>query len=277
MSASMVNPLFNNPTPVERDAPVDIPKLPAAVVRVVPDSSGDVVDLRNVRKQFGTRTVLKDINLQIRKGEFVALLGASGSGKTTLLRILSSLETATAGSLQVAQNRSVVFQEPRLLPFRKLCSNVVLGLTRAQRAEVDVRAALAEVGLADHLNAWPKSLSGGEAQRAALARALVRAPDLLLLDEPFAALDALTRIKMQNLVLKLWDLHQPGVLFITHDVDESIVLADRVLVLKDGELAVDIELSAARPRDRSSVAFRDTRKILLKHLGVSENYEFSQN
>ena len=238
-------------------------------------SNDDVVTLKNVTKRFHDRTVLKDINIRIRKGEFVALLGASGSGKTTLLRILSSLETATTGSLSVAQNRSVVFQEPRLLPFRRVRGNVVLGLSKAEQTKVDVLGALSEVGLASHLNAWPKGLSGGEAQRVALARALVRAPNLLLLDEPFAALDALTRIKMQNLVLKLWKMHSPGVLFITHDVEEAIVLADRVLVLKDGELSVDIPLAASRPRDRSSAEFRDVRKVLLQHLGVSENYEFS--
>lgn len=234
-----------------------------------------VVSLGGVTKQFGGRVVLRDIDLEIGKGEFVALLGASGSGKTTLLRILSSLELATTGSLQVAQNRSVVFQEPRLLPFRKVGSNVVLGLSKAARKQVDVVGALDEVGLASHIKAWPKSLSGGEAQRVALARALVRAPDLLLLDEPFAALDALTRIKMQNLVLRLWSLHSPGVLFITHDVDEAIVLADRVLVLKNGALAVDVKLGASRPRDRATAEFRDMRTMLLGHLGVSENYDFS--
>ncbi|WP_213765535.1 ABC transporter ATP-binding protein [Caballeronia sp. dw_19] len=230
----------------------------------------DVISLSNVQKGFGDRMVLKDINLRLQRGEFVVLLGASGSGKTTLLRILSSLELATAGTLEVAQNRSVVFQEPRLMPFRRVHSNVAFGLSRDELSRVDVHAALAEVGLEQRTNAWPKNLSGGEAQRVALARALVRAPDLLLLDEPFAALDALTRIKMQNLVLRLWAEHRPGVLFITHDVEEAIVLADRVLVLKHGELAVDIALEADRPRDRSSAMFRDMRSLLLGHLGVSE-------
>lgn len=233
-------------------------------------SGPDVVSLVNVQKRFGERTVLKDINLRLRRGEFVVLLGASGSGKTTLLRILSSLELATSGSLEVAQNRAVVFQEPRLMPFRRVRSNVGFGLSSEELRRVDVRAALAEVGLEQRANAWPRNLSGGEAQRVALARALVRSPDLLLLDEPFAALDALTRIRMQNLVLRLWAEHRPGVLFITHDVEEAIVLADRVLVLKHGELAVDISLPAERPRDRSSAMFRDTRSLLLGHLGVSE-------
>ncbi|EIC83097.1 ABC transporter ATP-binding protein [Serratia sp. M24T3] len=238
------------------------------------DASIDVVSLKNVSKKFGERTVLNNVDFKLKKGEFVALLGASGSGKTTLLRILSSLETASRGVMNVAQNRSVVFQEPRLFPFRRVRHNILFGLSREKQKDVDVEAALSEVGLARHINAWPKGLSGGEAQRVALARALIRAPDLLLLDEPFAALDALTRIKMQNLVLKLWERHSPGVLFITHDVEEAIVLADRVLVLKDGELAVDITLTSHRPRDRSSNEFKEIRKTLLQHLGVSENYEF---
>ncbi|HEM7843193.1 ABC transporter ATP-binding protein (plasmid) [Burkholderia multivorans] len=230
----------------------------------------DVISLINVQKRFDERVVLRDINLRLQRGEFVVLLGASGSGKTTLLRILSSLEQASSGTLDVAQNRAVVFQEPRLMPFRRVRGNVTFGLSGNELSRVDVLAALAEVGLAQHVNAWPKHLSGGEAQRVALARALVRAPDLLLLDEPFAALDALTRIRMQNLVLRLWAEHRPGVLFITHDVEEAIVLADRVLVLKHGELAVDIRLPAERPRDRSSMMFRETRSLLLGHLGVSD-------
>ncbi|MFD7039914.1 ABC transporter ATP-binding protein [Rhodococcus jostii] len=238
----------------------------------MPIEEADVVaELTGVTKVFGERAVLKNIDVTIHHGEFVALLGASGSGKTTLLRILSSLDIATSGTLQVAQGRSVVFQEPRLLPFRKVGSNVTLGLSRAQRSKVDVLSALDEVGLASHIDAWPKSLSGGEAQRVALARALVRAPDLLLLDEPLAALDALTRLKMHDLVLKLWELHQPGVLFITHDIDEAIALADRVLVLDNGALSVDISLTEARPRDRSTPEFVAVRDTLLDKLGVRKS------
>jgi sulfonate transport system ATP-binding protein len=229
-----------------------------------------VIKLTGVSKVFGARHVLRDINLTVRKGEFVALLGASGSGKTTLLRILSSLDLATNGELEVAQNRSVVFQEPRLLPFRKVRGNVTLGLSRKQRQAADPLAGLTEVGLAGHAKVWPKSLAGGEAQRVALARALIRAPDLLLLDEPFAALDALTRIRMQDLVLRLWGLHSPGVVFVTHDVDEAIALADRVLVLKDAQVSVDLQLSTERPRDRASKEFAATRHRLLAELGVVE-------
>jgi sulfonate transport system ATP-binding protein len=240
----------------------------AADVRVAEDQH--VVKLSGISKVFGDRRVLAGVSLTVRKGEFVALLGASGSGKTTLLRILSSLDLATSGELEVAQNRSVVFQEPRLLPFRKVGGNVTLGLSRQQRRQVDPLAALTEVGLAGHVTAWPKSLSGGEAQRVALARALIRAPDLLLLDEPFAALDALTRIKMQDLVLALWQRHAPGVVFVTHDVDEALALADRVLVLKDAAVSLDLRLTTERPRDRTSAEFAGIRRRLLAELGVSD-------
>jgi sulfonate transport system ATP-binding protein len=237
-------------------------------VRVAEDEH--VIKLTSISKSYGPTRVLDDISLTVRKGEFVALLGASGSGKTTLLRILSSLDLATSGDLEVAQNRSVVFQEPRLLPFRKVRGNVTLGLPGRHRREADPLAALAEVGLADRAKAWPKSLSGGEAQRVALARALIRAPDLLLLDEPFAALDALTRIRMQSLVLGLWQHHSPGVVFVTHDVDEAAALADRVLVLKEGRFSLDLPLTAERPRDRTSDEFANSRRRLLAELGVTE-------
>jgi sulfonate transport system ATP-binding protein len=238
---------------------------------VGPRAEVDVAALSGVTKTFGTRTVLDGIDLRVRKGEFVALLGASGSGKTTLLRILSSLDMASSGTLLVTQNRSVVFQEPRLMPFMRVEANVTFGLSRQQRRQVDAIAALDEVGLADHKKDWPKSLSGGEAQRVALARALVRAPDLLLLDEPFAALDALTRIRMQNLVLELWQRHSPGVVFVTHDVEEAIALADRVLVLKDGSFSKDLRLTTSRPRDKAADAFMRIRQELLSELGVGDD------
>ncbi|MFI5428944.1 ABC transporter ATP-binding protein [Aeromicrobium sp. UC242_57] len=162
------------------------------------DGADAVVSLKGVSKSFGERPILDDIDLTIRRGEFVALLGASGSGKTTLLRILASLDHANAGELSVAPQRSVVFQDARLLPFKRVWRNVRLGLSRSAISRDEIVAALDEVGLGDKGDRWPKTLSGGEAQRVALARALVREPQLLLLDEPFAALDALTRIKMHE-------------------------------------------------------------------------------
>ena len=202
------------------------------------------IDLVEARKSFGSRIIFGGIDLRVAPGEFVALLGASGSGKTTLLRVLLGLERLDGGSGQVATPRSVVFQEPRLVPSQKVWRNVLLGVPRGSAGKAQALSALEEVGLRDHADAWPATLSGGEAQRVALARALIREPRLLLLDEPFAALDALTRLKMQALVKQLCDRHQPGVLLVTHDVDEAVRLADRVLVLKEGALTLDIAVSA---------------------------------
>jgi sulfonate transport system ATP-binding protein len=240
------------------------------------DSAGDgrdgeaVAVLQGVAKAFGDKTILRAVDLTIRRGEFVALLGASGSGKTTLLRILAELDVANGGRIKVTRARSVVFQEPRLLPFRRVAKNVVLGLQRGEIDAAAVTRSLEEVGLSDQVNRWPKSLSGGEAQRVALARALIREPALLLLDEPFAALDALTRLKMQHLVLELWRAHEPGVLFITHDVEEAILLADRILVLKDGELSLDRKVNVDRSERRAWDGFAPLRAELLKELGVTD-------
>ncbi|MFL5306815.1 MAG: ATP-binding cassette domain-containing protein, partial [Polyangia bacterium] len=161
------------------------------------------VTVRGLCKRFGDKTVLSEIDLDIRRGEFVALLGASGSGKTTLLRILAGLERADRGAVLVPRVCTTVYQEPRLVPSLRVAANVTLGQPRSQANRAAARRTLAEVGLSDHARAWPTTLSGGEAQRVALARALVREPELLLLDEPFAALDALTRLQMQALVRDL--------------------------------------------------------------------------
>ena len=164
---------------------------------------------------------------------------------------------------------AVAFQEPRLLPWRRVLANIALGL-RASDPDAMARRALAEVGLTDRAQAWPLTLSGGEAQRAALARALVREPGLLLLDEPFSALDALTRIAMHRLVLRLWERHRPAVLLVTHDVDEALVLADRVLVLAGGRLAFSGLVDVPRPRDRDHPDLIELRHELLRQLGVTE-------
>ncbi len=224
------------------------------------------VHLDQLSKGFGERRVLDGINLDIARGEFVALLGASGAGKTTLLRILGALDSADSGTVLVPENRTIVFQEPRLIPSKRVLANVTVGLPRS--ADSEGAHALSEVGLAAHSRAWPHTLSGGEAQRVALARALVREPDLLLLDEPFAALDALTRLKMQDLVSSLIAKHQPAVLLVTHDVEEAIRLADRVAVLHKGRLVTDEHVSAARPRDPADPAFTRLRRKLLTDLGV---------
>jgi sulfonate transport system ATP-binding protein len=230
---------------------------------------------KSVTRAFDGREVLRGLDISIAPGEFVALLGRSGTGKSTLLRILGGLDADYGGEVLVPRRRAVVFQEPRLLPWERVLPNVSLGLKpispngRAQLRHHSL-AALREVGLADHSRAWPVTLSGGEAQRVALARALVREPQLMLLDEPFGALDALTRTRMHGLLQDLCARHHPAVLLVTHDVDEAILLADRVLVLVDGTITVDIPVRLDRPRDRGHTEFTALRTRLLAELGVSE-------
>jgi sulfonate transport system ATP-binding protein len=234
-------------------------------------SADYVVDIHGVRRVFGERAVLDGIDLQLRQGDFVALLGPSGTGKTTLLRILAGLDAADDGTVVVPRARSTVFQEPRLVPARRVWRNVVLGSHHVHRDRQRAVDALAEVGLADHADAWPVTLSGGESQRVALARALATEPGLLLLDEPFAALDALTRIRMHDLVGALVRRHNPAVLLVTHDVDEAILLADRILLLSDGHVDVDLVVDIEEPRRRSDPRFQELRQQLLDKLGVGRS------
>jgi sulfonate transport system ATP-binding protein len=231
--------------------------------------TGLAVATRGVRRTFGDRQVLQGIDLAIRPGEFVALLGRSGSGKSTLLRALAGLDRDVVGAIEVPERRAVVFQDARLLPWASVLDNVVLGL-HGPDAEAQGRRALDEVGLAGHEDDWPKTLSGGEAQRAALARALVREPGLLLLDEPFGALDALTRVRMHVLVQELCARHRPAVLLVTHDVDEAVLLADRVLVLTDGVISLDEPVLLEHPRPRGDARFLALRTRLLAELGIDE-------
>lgn len=228
------------------------------------------VRVRGLTRRFGANAtpVLDALALDLAPGGFVALLGRSGSGKTTLLRTLAGLDPAPPGAeLILPQPVAAAFQEPRLLPWKSVWRNVSLGLDGPGARDRAARA-LAEVGLGRHLDAWPVTLSGGEAQRAALARALVREPRLLLLDEPFAALDALTRIRMHALVLDLWRAHRPTTLLVTHDVDEAVLLADRVLVLEGGRFRADIAVDLPRPRAHAHPGFAALRARLLAELGV---------
>ncbi len=203
------------------------------------------VTVRGLRRVYDGRAVIEGLNLSIERGEFVALLGESGCGKTTLLRALAGLDPVDGGTITGPARPAVVFQEHRLLPWDTLWRNVALGLPR-RTGRALAEAALGEVGLAGRFDEWPRNLSGGQAQRVALARALVQQPDLLLLDEPFAALDALTRIKMQGLVRQLVMRHRPGVLLVTHDVDEAITLADRALVMRGGVIAAEYAVAGHR-------------------------------
>ncbi|MFF5233722.1 ABC transporter ATP-binding protein [Dactylosporangium sp. NPDC000521] len=227
------------------------------------------VQVSNLVRSFGDRPVLDRLDLSIAPGQFVALLGRSGSGKSTLLRALAGLDHDVRGSggIAVPEQVSVVFQDSRLLPWQRILDNVLLGLDGPGARQRGI-AALAEVGLAGRERAWPIELSGGEQQRAALARSLVREPQLLLADEPFGALDALTRIKMHGLLKELCARHRPAVLLVTHDVDEAIVLADRVVVLDGGRISVDEEIELDEPRSHRDPAFLRYRYQLLNALGV---------
>jgi sulfonate transport system ATP-binding protein len=246
-------------------------QLPGSVTAqpAVRAAAAGAVRVRGLSRSFGTEQVLSDLDLDIAPGEFVALIGRSGSGKSTLLRALAGLDQQVTGELAVGGTVSIAFQEPRLVPWKRVRANVSLGLRAANPAD-RADAALAEVGLASRAGAWPLTLSGGEAQRASLARALVREPSLLLLDEPFSALDALTRMAMHELVLSLWDYHQPAVLLVTHDVDEALALADRVLVLTSGRIAHSSHIRARRPRDRNAPGLTELRSRLLAELGVDK-------
>ena len=222
-----------------------------------------------LHKRYGQREVLRHAQLTIEPGEFVAIVGRSGCGKSTLLRLIAGLEAATQGTL-TADGRPVhglhadtriMFQEARLLPWRRVIDNVTLGLPAAQRERG--REVLAQVGLAERENEWPARLSGGQRQRVALARALVHQPRLLLLDEPLGALDALTRIEMHRLIEGLWQRHGFTALLVTHDVQEAVALADRVVLIEDGRIALDERIALARPRSHGDAAFAAIEKRIL--------------
>jgi sulfonate transport system ATP-binding protein len=227
------------------------------------------VTVEHLVRGYGPKGVLNGVDLEIESGEFVALLGPSGCGKSTLLRALAGLDRAVSGSgrIRVPRKVSVVFQDSRLLPWANLITNVTLG-QRSKAAKARGSEALAEVGLAGREKDWPHQLSGGEQQRVALARSLVRDPELLLADEPFGALDALTRLKMHDLLRQLHRHHHPATLLVTHDVDEAITLADRVVVLSHGRIALERVIEIGDDRDPSSREFGRLRRELLDALGV---------
>jgi sulfonate transport system ATP-binding protein len=234
--------------------------------------SQPVVRVRNLTRRFTLKGVLNGVDLDIRKGEFVALLGRSGCGKSTLLRALARLdhEATSEGEIAAPERLSVVFQDARLLPWKRVLDNVILGLGGPDARGRGLQA-LAEVELPGRETSWPHELSGGEQQRVALARSLVREPELLLADEPFGALDALTRIRMHVLLKRLSDVHKPAVLLVTHDVDEAIELADRVVVLEQGRIVADIPVDLPAHGPQRSIRFAHLRRQLLTRLGVEDS------
>ncbi|MEN2675238.1 ATP-binding cassette domain-containing protein [Herbaspirillum huttiense] len=223
--------------------------------------------LRALSKSFSGRTVLHDIDLDIEPGEFVAIVGRSGCGKSTLLRLVAQLDGASGGEVVYEHEGSsepeirIMFQDARLLPWKRVQANVALGLPK--QAAPQALNALRQVGLDQRAGEWPAVLSGGQRQRVALARALVHDPQLLLLDEPLGALDALTRIEMQALIESLWRERGFTALLVTHDVQEAIALADRVLLIEDGHVALDQPIELARPRSRGQAQFAALEEAIL--------------
>jgi sulfonate transport system ATP-binding protein len=241
-------------------------------------AAGLPVTIRNLRKSFGENEVLRGIDLHVPAGQFVAIVGRSGCGKSTLLRLLLGLDQPTDGEFRFGQDATlaasrdavrVMFQEPRLLPWASVLANVEVGLG-AKRKSADARdralATLREVGLESRRDEWPSVLSGGQRQRVALARALVSRPRFLAFDEPLGALDALTRISMQKLLESVWLDQRFTAIMVTHDVAEAVTLADRVLMIEDGEIALDLRVDLPRPRERGSAEVARLEGSILRDL-----------
>jgi sulfonate transport system ATP-binding protein len=239
--------------PVARPAPAP-QRAPLHVVH----RRGLPVSVRGADKAFDGRQVLKGLDLDVAAGEFVAVIGRSGCGKSTLLRLVAGLDRTTSGTIAIDGRRvdalqpdvRLLFQDARLLPWQRVLDNV--GIARGPGWREAATTALADVGLADRAGDWPAVLSGGQRQRVALARALVSHPGVLLLDEPFGALDALTRIEMHRLLDRIWREHGFTTILITHDVAEAVALADRVVVLRDGRVALDVRVDLPRPRHEAA-------------------------
>lgn len=238
-----------------------------------------MLDVRDLGKTYanGTRA-LEHISLTVERGEIIAIIGGSGCGKSTLLRLISGLDQPTAGRTIVDGTVidrphpavGLIFQEPRLLPWLTVAQNVAFGIRELPLAEQTARvgAALAKVGLADYGKRWPRELSGGQGQRVAIARALVARPSVLLLDEPFSALDAFTRLDLQAHLIDLWEETRPTMLLVTHDIDEALLLAGRIFVMQPapGRIANVIDVQLQRPRDRLSAAYEDMKRHVLRVL-----------
>ncbi len=230
------------------------------------------ISVTALHKNFGGRQVLRGVDLTIAEGDFVAIVGQSGCGKSTLLRLMAGLEIPSHGEVALAGEEPrpggplvrMMFQDARLLPWRRVVANVALGLPKERREEA--KSALAEVGLAERSGDWPSILSGGQRQRVALARALASRPNVLLLDEPLGALDALTRLEMQGLIERVWREHGFTAVLVTHDVEEAVALADRIIVLAEGTVALDVRVDLPRPRDHATRRFTEIKTAILNQV-----------
>ncbi|ADF62247.1 aliphatic sulfonates ABC transporter ATP-binding protein [Enterobacter cloacae] len=249
-------------------------------------TKGTPLLLNGVTKRYGDKTILNALDLHIPAGQFVAVVGRSGGGKSTLLRLLAGLEAPNGGEIlagttplaNIQDDTRMMFQDARLLPWKTVIDNVGLGLKGHWREEA--RQALAAVGLEDRAGDWPAALSGGQKQRVALARALIHRPGLLLLDEPLGALDALTRIEMQDLIASLWQEHGFTVLLVTHDVSEAVAMADRVLLIEEGKIGLDLTVDISRPRRVGSARLAELEAEVLERVmrrGVNERALITAN
>lgn len=254
-------------------------------------ATGSTLEIRGLRKNFTVNdtpvTALDDINLAVRQGEFISIIGSSGCGKSTLLRIIAGLETEYSGNAEFngeriagpGLERGVVFQEHRLFPWLTVRENIAFGMAadKTTGSDASVREHIDLVGLTGFEHAYPHQLSGGMAQRAAIARALVNRPEVLLLDEPFGALDALTKIQMQQEVLRIWEAEQATMILVTHDIDEAIFLGDRVVVMSNrpGSIRRIVPIDLPRPRDRSSYEFMQVRKVIYEEFFQQEEKPFA--
>ena len=244
-------------------------------------NQGTPLLLEGITRRYGEKTILNGLDLHIPAGQFVAVVGRSGGGKSTLLRLLAGLEQPNGGALragnappgQTQEETRMMFQDARLLPWKKVIDNVSLGLKGAWRSQA--QEALAAVGLESRANEWPAALSGGQKQRVALARALIHRPGLLLLDEPLGALDALTRLEMQDLIIALWQEHGFTVLLVTHDVSEAVAMADRVLLIEEGKIGLDLTVDLARPRRTGSARLAELEAQVLERVMRKSEQEFT--
>jgi sulfonate transport system ATP-binding protein len=255
--------------------PVPAPAAPGPAA----EGRGLAVTVQDLHKSFGDHAVIAGLDLHLPAGGFTAIVGKSGCGKSTLLRLILGLDAPTTGRIAVepapgtapraVPPRRIMFQEPRLLPWARVVDNVAVGLTglgsRSERRDRAL-AVLEEVGLAEKAGQWPATLSGGQRQRVALARALVSRPGLLALDEPLGALDALTRIGMQDLIERIWRAQGFTALLVTHDVGEAVALADRILVVDEGRIALDLRVEVPRPRRRGDPDLARLEGRILDHL-----------